>query len=184
MDSNDSDTDSDATPQSRTRSVTHDINSLVEKALAQERSILETRFKDLESKQKEFLDKLVNWESTLQTMQQQIVKATVQGTMSVLTGTMSPFATKEESLQNQTKSSQDIQSLKEQVTTTNRTLAILQRSIESLVTRSQFSNPHMDESITSSPRKMRATEVNAQQTILPTTPADSTMQDMEGVRED
>ena len=180
-----SDTDSDATPQSRPRSTTLDLTSLVEKALAQERSVLDRQFKELESKQKEFLDKVANWESSLQTMQQQIVEATVQGTMSVLTGTTSPFATKEEAFQNQTKSSQDIQSLKEQVTTTNRTLAILQRSIEALVTRSHTALSHQDDNtITSPPRKLRATELTPLHQTAHQSPADSTMLDMEGVRED
>ena len=117
-------------------------------------------------------------------MQQQIVEATVQGTMSVLTGTMSPFATKEDALQNQTKSSQDIQSLKEQVTTTNRTLAILQQSIDALVNRSRLGPHHPDDNtITSPPRKMRATESATQQQCIHPSPADSTMQDMEGVRD-
>jgi hypothetical protein len=180
-----SDNDSDATPQSRTRPHAPDIQSLVEKALEQERTILNSRFKDLETKQKEFWDKMATWESTLQTMQQQIVAATVQGTMSVLTGTTSPFATKEEALQHQTKSSQDIQSLKEQVTTTNRTLAILQRSIEALVTRTKVGPSNQsDQTITSPPRKMRATEAAAQPQPIQQPPADSTMQDMDGVRED
>ena len=180
-----SDNDSDTTPQSRTRSTTNDISALVEKALEQERHVLDIRFKDLESKQREFLEKVATWETTIKTMQQQIVEATVQGTMTVLTGTTSPFATKEEALQQQTKSSQDIQSLKEQVTTTNRTLAILQRSIESLVSRIQTIPSHLeDSSITSPPRKMRATELTAQNKDTPNIPADSTMQDMDGVRED
>jgi hypothetical protein len=120
----------------------------------------------------------------MKTMQQQIVEATVQGTMSVLTGTMSPFATKEDALQNQTKSSQDIQSLKEQVTTTNRTLAILQQSIDALVNRSRLGPHHPDDNtITSPPRKMQATKSATQQQCIHPSPADSTMQDMEGVRD-
>ena len=91
---NDSDNDSDSTPLTRPSASTVNVGKLVAQALANERAKLDCRLSELESKQQTFMESIDKWEHTLSEMRKQIVDATVTGTISVLTGHQSPFATK------------------------------------------------------------------------------------------
>ena len=161
---NDLDDGSDSTPLTRPSASTVDIGKLVAQALAAERVKLDRRLSELESKQQAFLESIDKWEHTLSEMRKQIVDATVTGTISVLTGHQSPFATKA-----------DTQKLCEDNATNG--VTVLQDHMTLLLqcTKQLFA-AHHEPDIQSPPRKARATK--------PALPADSPMTDVEGVGEE
>jgi len=172
----DDDEHSDSTPLTRPSATMSDITELVAQALAVERSALDRRLLELERKQQEFLDTTEKFEQKLNDMRQQIVDATVKGTISVLTSSASPFATKEDALAQREANATEFQSIKEGLSSTNTGMTILQQNMTLLLQRTErfFSNSH-DPDLSSPPRKARAVEHHQ---------ADSHMSDMEGDGED
>lgn len=173
----DSDEESDSTPLTRpSSSSVVDVKELVAQALAEERAKLDTRLSELERKQEEFLERTLNWEQKLVDMRKQIVDATVSGTISVLSGTHSPFATKADTQQLRNDNAAEFQSLKESILSTTNGVTVLQTHMTLLLQRTEhlFAAAH-DPDIKSPPRKARATDL---------LPADSPMTDVEGVGEE
>ena len=173
---NDSDEDSDSTPLTRPSASTVDVGELVAQALANERAQLECRMTELESKQQAFMESIDKWEHTLSEMRKQIVDATVTGTISVLTGHQSPFATKADTQKIRDDNATEFQSLKESMISTTNGVSVLQAHMTLLLQRTEqlFAANH-EPDIKSPPRKARATEP---------LPADSPMTDVEGVGEE
>jgi len=172
----DTDDQSDSTPLTRPSASMSDITELVAHAMAAERGALDRRMAELERKQNEFIETTAKLEEKLNDMRKQIVDATVKGTLSVLTGTTSPFATKEDALAHREANAHEFQSIKEGLSSTNTGLTILQQHMTLLLQRTEkfFSGDH-DPDIASPPRKARAINQN---------PADSHMTDVEGEGED
>ena len=170
---NDSDDDSDTTPLTRPSASTVDVGELVAQALADERAKLDSRLTELERKQEAFMASTAKWEQTISEMRKQIVDATVAGTISVLTGNQSPFATKVDTQQLREDNATEFQSLKESMITTTNGVTVLQAHMTLLLQRTEqlFAATH-DPDIQSPPRKARATEP---------LPADSPMTDVVGV---
>ena len=142
-------------------------------ALADERAKLDSRLTELERKQEAFMASTAKWEQTISEMRKQIVDATVAGTISVLTGNQSPFATKVDTQQLREDNATEFQSLKESMITTTNGVTVLQAHMTLLLQRTEqlFAATH-DPDIQSPPRKARATEP---------LPADSPMTDVVGV---
>jgi hypothetical protein len=175
---NDSDNDdSDATPISRPFSATSNIAEMVEKAIARERSALDARIAALEAQQQKFLSRVDQWDQQIVAMRTQIVDATVTGTMSVLTGETSPFATKDDAQQHREQTAADLQELKEAVTTTNNNMLLIQQSIAALLHRTDelFESARPSSSAPSPKRKTRVTDGDTSH------PADFPMANVEGV---
>jgi hypothetical protein len=108
-------------------------------------------------------------------MRKQIVDATVTGTISVLTGTSSPFATKDNAQKQRMENAAEFQSLKESMASNQTALDILQQNMTIMLRQTEqiFEERH-DPSTNSPPRKARATEPH---------PADSPMTNVERVGE-
>ena len=167
------DDSSEATPLTRPSAAPSDIADLVAKALATERNDLNTRIAALERQQQEFSAATKQWEQKMLDMRKQIVDATVTGTISVLTGASSPFATKEDAQQQRIENTSEFQSLKESMAVNQSALEILQQHMTLMLRRTEqlFADRH-DPSLQSPPRKARATD---------TSTADSPMTDVTGV---
>ena len=159
-----------------------DITELVAQALASERGALDRRLLELERKQNEFLETTAKLEVKLNNMRKQIVDATVKGTISVLTGSASPFATKEDALAQREQNANEFQSIKEGLSSTTTGMNILQQHMTLLLQRTKkFLSDNHDPDIASPPRKARAiNHTNPEDS----TPADSHMTDVEGDGED
>jgi len=175
-DDDEDDDDSDSTPLTRPSATMSDITELVAQAIATERGALDRRLFELERKQQEFLETTAKLEDKLNDMRKQIVDATVKGTISVLTGATSPFATKEDAQVQREENANEFQSIKEGLMSTNQGMALLQQHMTLLLQRTEtlFSSGH-DPDIASPPRKSRAISHNQ---------ADSHMSDMEGDGDD
>ena len=181
------DADSDSTPLTRPSTSMSDINELVTQALASERSALDRRLLELERKQNEFIEKTTKLEDKLNDMRRQIVDATVKGTISVLTGATSPFATKEDAQAQREENAVEFHSIKEGLASTNNGMSILQHHMTILLQRTEtFMSTTNDPDIKSPPRKSRAISNQTDQTDQtdPSNPTDSHMTDVEGVGED
>ena len=167
---------SDATPLTRPSAAPSDIADLVAKALATERDELNKRIEALEKQQQEFTKATTKWEQKLMDMRKQIVDATVTGTISVLTGTASPFATKDDALKQRTENATEFQSLKESMVSNQTALEVLQQHMTIMLRRTEqlFVDRH-DPTMESPPRKARAKD--------PQLPADTLMTDVTGVSE-
>ena len=167
---------SDATPLTRPSAAPSDIAELVEKALATERAEMNKRLAIIEQQQKDFQEKTKTWEQKLTDMRKQIVDATVTGTISVLTGQSSPFATKDDAQKQRMENATEFQSLKEGMASNQTALDILQQNMTIMLQRTeQLFAERYDPSVDSPPRKARATKEPL--------PADSPMTDVEGVGE-
>ena len=176
-DDDDVDDDSDTTPLTRPSASTSDIAELVAQAIAAERGALDRRLAELERKQNEFMETTAKMEQKLTEMRKQIVEATVTGTISVLTGSNSPFATKEDAQTQREENAIEFQSIKEGLVATNNGMTIIQQHMTLLLQRTEqlFSGETLDPDIASPPRKARA---------IDTAPADSHMTDVEGAGDD
>ena len=92
-------------------------------------------------------------------MRKQIVDATVAGTISVLTGSSSPFATKEDAQQQRIENTNEFHSLKESLATNQTALDVLQQHMTIMLRRTeQIFADRYDPSLQSPPRKARATD--------------------------
>ena len=159
-----------------------DINELVTQALASERGALDRRLLELERKQNEFIEKTTKLEEKLNDMRRQIVDATIKGTISVLTGATSPFATKEDAQARREENAIEFHSIKEGLTSTNNGMSILQQHMTILLQRTEaFLSTSTEPDIKSPPRKSRAI---SNQENDPSNQTDSHMTDVEGVGED
>ena len=169
------DESSEATPLTRPSAAPSDIADLVEKALAVEREEMNKRIAALEKQQREFTEVTKQWEQKLVDMRKQIVDATVTGTISVLTGESSPFATKTDAQKQRMENATEFQSLKESMANNQTTLDVLQEHMTIMLRRTEqlFADRH-DPTSESPPRKARAKD---------TFPADSPMTDVTGVSE-
>ena len=168
------DDNSDTTPLTRpSATFTPDISDLIAQALSAKRAALDKRLYELEQQQLVFLEKTAQWEQKLADMKRQIVDATVSGTISVLTGTSSPFATKADVIKQREENIIKFQSLKEGMTSTSNGVAVLQENMHILLQRTEqlFVTKH-DPDIKSPPRKSRVTDT--------LTLADSPMHALEG----
>jgi len=135
-------------------SIQTEVSAMVEKALAAERLVLEEKFKSLERQQQEFNERVKEWDKKISDMKNEIVESTVQGTVTLLTGTMTPFATKEDNIKLQEQTSTVIHNA---VNTTNNEIASLKEGISALLQRTNhlFASIH-DPDETSPPRKTRS----------------------------
>jgi len=169
---NSSDESSDATPLTRPSAAPSDIADLVEKALASEREELNKRFDALEKQQQAFNEATQQWEQKLVDMRKQIVDATVSGTISILTGTTSPFATKSDAHQQRMENATEFQNLKESMANNQTALDVLQQHMTIMLRRTeQIFAERYDPSLESPPRKARAKDRST---------ADSPMTDVTG----
>ena len=177
---------------SRAGSFQSDVSTMVEKALAIERAALQAKFEALEKQQSEFDNKVKEWDTKMEEMKKEIVESTVKGTVSLLTGSMTPFATKEDNIQLQEQTNKVIHMA---VNTTNLEIAGLKDgTISELIQRTNrlFATIH-DPDETSPPRKMRLRQESQQhydKDSPPTSPvrlfptADSDMASMDGVSQE
>ena len=167
------DDSSDATPLTRPSAAPSDIAELVEKALAIEREELNKRIEALEKQQHVFNETAKKWEQKMLDMRKQIVDATVTGTISVLTGAASPFATKDDALKQRTDNAAEFRSLKETLATNQNAMEILQQHMTIMLRRTeQIFADRYDPTLESPPRKARATDYQST--------ADSPMTDVAG----
>ena len=169
---------------SRTASIQSDVSTMVEKALATERAALQAKFEALEKQQNEFNIKVKEWDTKMEEMKKEIVESTVKGTVTLLTGSMTPFATKEDNIQLQEQTNKVIHTA---VSTTNHEIAGLKEGISELLQRTNrlFASIHNPDE-TSPPRKMRQPSDRESPPTSPVRlfPADSDMTIMDGVSED
>jgi hypothetical protein len=150
------DTDSSTTPLTRPSAYTADVADLVAQALAVEREDLNKRLAELERKQTKFMETTAKWEQQFIDMRKQIVDATVSGTISVLTGSNSPFPTKEDAQKQREENTNKFQTMKAGLADTNNRVMVLQQNMTLLLQRTEqlFAATH-DPNITSLPRKAR-----------------------------
>ena len=134
------------------------------------------RIEALEKQQHAFTEATKQWEQKMSDMRKQIVNATVTGTISVLTGASSPFATKDDALKQRTENSIKFQSLKKSMATNQSAMDVLQHHMAIMLQRTeQIFADRYEPSVESPPRKARAKDNPS--------PADSPMTDVEGVSE-
>jgi len=147
------DTFSRTSNNSNTDSIKTEVSAMVEKALAAERATLAAKFEALERQQQEFNNKVKEWDQKMMTLKNDIVDSTVKGTVTLLSGTMSPFATKEDNIKLQEQTNKEIHSA---VNSTNNEIASLKDGISALLQRTNhlFASIH-DPDETSPPRKTR-----------------------------
>jgi hypothetical protein len=131
------------------------------------------RIAELEQQQQKFGETFKKSEQKLTDMRKQIVDATVTSTISVLTGTSSPFATKDDAQKQRMENATEFQSLKVGMASNQIALDILQQNMTIMLCwTEQIFEERYDPSTESPPRKARAKEIH---------PADSPMNDEEGV---
>jgi chromosome segregation ATPase len=163
----DDDDDSDAIPLTRPSASMSDITELVAQALAAERGALDCRLAELERKQNKFMETTANLEQKLNIMRKQIVEATVKGTISVLTGSTSPFATIEDTQTQRKENANKFQSINEGLSSTNNGLAVLQQHMTLLLQRTeQMFLANHDPDIASPPRAITNHQANSHMTDM------------------
>ena len=92
-------------------------------------------------------------------MRKQIVDAKVTGTILVLTGTSSPYATKEDAQKQREENAAEFRTIKESMTSNQTALDILQQNMTVMLRRTeQIFAATYNPSITSPPHKSRATD--------------------------
>ena len=169
------------------RSVQTEITTLVEKAIAEQKAILEEKIKAYDETRGQLEERIKELGNQMSSMKKDIVESTVKDTLKLLTGTSTPFATKEDNIKLQEQTSQVIHAA---VNTTNNEIASLKDGIATLLQRTNhlFATIH-DPEEESPPRKTRHVREGEQidENQTPHTPvrlfetADTNMQDMDGV---
>jgi hypothetical protein len=69
---------------------------------------LAAKFDALEKQQQDFNDKVREWDQKMLAIKNDIVESTVKGTVTLLKGTMAPFATKEDNIKLQEQTNKKI----------------------------------------------------------------------------